>query len=42
MRNAYRILIRKSEGKRPLRRPRGRLDDNIKSGLKDTGFEGVG
>jgi hypothetical protein len=28
-RNAYRILVRKSEGKRPLGRPRPRLVDNI-------------
>jgi hypothetical protein len=30
MRNAYKILVGKSEGKRPLRRPRHRLEDNIK------------
>jgi hypothetical protein len=29
-RNAYRILVGKSEGKRPLRRPRRRWVDNIK------------
>jgi hypothetical protein len=29
-RNAYRILVGKPEGKRPLGRPRRRLVDNIK------------
>jgi hypothetical protein len=29
-RNAYIILVTKLEGKRPLGRPRGRWDDNIK------------
>jgi hypothetical protein len=29
-RNAYRILLRRPEGKRPLGRPRGRWVDNIK------------
>jgi hypothetical protein len=29
-RNAYRILVGKSEGKRPLGRPRRRRVDNIK------------
>jgi hypothetical protein len=29
-RNAYRILVGKPEGKRPLRRPRRRWVDNIK------------
>jgi hypothetical protein len=28
-RNAYRLLVGKSEGKRPLRRPRRRWVDNI-------------
>jgi hypothetical protein len=28
MRNAYKILVRKPEGKRPLRRPRNRWEDN--------------
>jgi hypothetical protein len=34
-RNAYRILVGKLEGKRPLRRPRRRWMDNIKIDLKD-------
>jgi hypothetical protein len=31
-RNAYRLLVRKPEGKRPLGRPRGRWVDNIRRG----------
>jgi hypothetical protein len=33
MSNAYRILVGKSEGKRPLGRPRGRWVDNIEMDL---------
>jgi hypothetical protein len=36
-RNAYRILVAKPEGKRPLRTPRGRWVDNIKMDLKEIG-----
>jgi hypothetical protein len=36
-RNAYRILVGKPEGKRPLGRPRHRLEDNIKIDLGETG-----
>jgi hypothetical protein len=32
-RNAYRLLVGKPEGKRPLRRPRRRWVDNIKRDL---------
>jgi hypothetical protein len=32
-RNAYRILVGKPEGKRPLGRPRCRWEDNIKIDL---------
>jgi hypothetical protein len=32
---AYRILVRKPEGKRPLGRPRRRWMDNIKMDLRD-------
>jgi hypothetical protein len=32
-RNAYRILVGKPEGKRPLGRPRLRWEDNIKMDL---------
>jgi hypothetical protein len=34
-RNAYRILVGKREGKRPLGRPRRRCMDNIKIYLRD-------
>jgi hypothetical protein len=34
-RNAYRILLRKPEGKRPLGRPRRRWVDNIKIDLRE-------
>jgi hypothetical protein len=37
MRNACKILVRKPEGKRPLRRPRHRYKDNIKMDLRETG-----
>jgi hypothetical protein len=40
-RNAYRILVGKSEGKRPLRRPRRRWVDNIKIDLRDVGWYGM-
>jgi hypothetical protein len=33
--NAYRILVGKPDGKRPLRRPRHRWVDNIKMGLRE-------
>jgi hypothetical protein len=36
-RNAYRILVGKPEGKRPLGRPRRRWVDNIKMVLRDVG-----
>jgi hypothetical protein len=36
-RNAYRILVGKREGKRPLGRPRRRWVDNIKMDLREIG-----
>jgi hypothetical protein len=36
-RNAYRILVGKPEGKRPLGRPRRRWVDNIKINLREIG-----
>jgi hypothetical protein len=36
-----RILVGKSEGKRPLGRPRRRLVDNIKIHLREIGWDGV-
>jgi hypothetical protein len=41
MRNAYKILVGKPEGKRPLGRPRRRWEDNIKMYHMETGLEGV-
>jgi hypothetical protein len=40
-RDAYRILMGKSEGKRPLRRPRLRWVDNIKIDPKEIGWGGM-
>jgi hypothetical protein len=34
--NAYRILVGKPEGKRPLGRPRRRWEDNIEINLRET------
>jgi hypothetical protein len=41
MRNVYTILAVKSEGKRPLRIPRHRWEDNIKINIREIGFGGV-
>ena len=35
---AYRVLVGKPEGKRPLRRPRRRWVDNIRLDLQEVGF----
>jgi hypothetical protein len=40
-RNAYRILVRKLEGKRPLDRPRRRRVDNIRIDLREIGWDGM-
>jgi hypothetical protein len=40
-RNAYRILMGKPEGKRPLGRPRRRRVYNIKWILREIGWDGV-
>ena len=37
----YRVLVGKPEGKRPLGRPRCRLEDNIKMDLKEVGCGGL-
>ena len=36
-RGVYRVLVVKSEGKRPLGRPRSGWEDNIKLGLQEVG-----
>jgi hypothetical protein len=41
-RNAYRILVGKSEGKRPLGRQRRRWMDSIKIDLREIGWYGMG
>jgi hypothetical protein len=40
-RNAYRILVGKQEGKRPLGRPRRRWNDNIKMDLGEIVWDGI-
>jgi hypothetical protein len=35
-------VVRKPEGKRPLRRPYHQWEDNITTNLKETGCNGVG
>jgi hypothetical protein len=40
-RNAYRILVGKPEGKRPLGRPRRRWEDNIRIDLREIGWGGM-
>jgi hypothetical protein len=37
----YRVLVRRPEGKRPLRRPRRRWKDNIKIDLHEIGIDGA-
>jgi hypothetical protein len=36
-RGVHRVLVRKPEGKKPLRRPRRRWEDNIKMDLQEVG-----
>jgi hypothetical protein len=40
--NAYRILVGKAEGKRPLGRPRRRWVGNIKIDLREIGWDSMG
>jgi hypothetical protein len=40
-RNAYRLLMGKPEGKRPLGRPRRRWADNIRMDLGEVGWIGL-
>jgi len=40
-RGVYRVLVGKSEGKRPLGRPRRIWEDNIKMDLQDVGCGGM-
>jgi hypothetical protein len=41
MRNAYKILVGKSEGKRPHGRPTSRLEGTIRIDLMEIGWEVV-
>jgi hypothetical protein len=40
-RGAYRALVGKPEGRRPLERPSRRWEDNIKMDLREVGWEGA-
>jgi hypothetical protein len=40
-RGAYRALVGKPEGRRPLGRPRRRWEDNIKMDLREVGYGGL-
>jgi hypothetical protein len=40
-RGVYRVLVGRSEGKRPLGRPRRRWEDNIKLHLREIGIDGA-
>ena len=40
-RDVHRVLVGKPEGKRPLRRPRRRWEDNIRMDLQEVGCGGM-
>jgi hypothetical protein len=40
-RDVYRVLVGRPEGKRPLRRPRHRWEDNIKLDVREIGIDGT-
>jgi hypothetical protein len=40
-RGVYRVLVGRSDGKRPLGRPRRRWEDNIKLDLRELGIDGA-
>jgi hypothetical protein len=40
-RKVYKVLVRKTEGKRPLGRPRRRWEDGIRMDLRKIGLGGV-
>jgi hypothetical protein len=40
-RGVYRVLVGRPEGKRPLRRPSRRREDNIKLDLREIGIDGA-
>jgi hypothetical protein len=41
VKNAYKILVGKREGKRPLGRPKRRWEDNIRMDIREIGWKGV-
>jgi hypothetical protein len=41
VRGVYRVLVGRSEGKRPMGRPRRRWEDNIKMGIREIGIDGA-
>jgi hypothetical protein len=41
MRSVYNILVGKPKGKRPLRRPRRRREDNFRVDFREFGWESV-
>jgi hypothetical protein len=40
-RNAYRFLEGNLEGRRPLGRPRSRWEENIRTDLREIGWDGI-
>jgi hypothetical protein len=40
-RGVYRVLVGRHEGKRPLRRPRHRWENDIKMDLREIGIDGA-
>jgi hypothetical protein len=40
-RSVYRVLVGKPEGKRPLGKPKGRWEDNIRMDLQEVGCGGM-
>jgi hypothetical protein len=40
-RDAYRILVGRREGRRPLGKPRRRWEDDIKTDLREVGWRGM-
>jgi hypothetical protein len=38
VKGAYRALVEKPEGRRPLERPRRRWEDNIKMDIQEVGY----
>jgi hypothetical protein len=40
-RGVYSVLVRRSEGKRPLGRPRRRWRDNIEMDIREIGIDGM-